>query len=157
MNSDFHSVGETPKTFLSGFYERIASLPASRRKALEYVGLFAVLTAIYYWSFVRGVTTNVGSTDAEITLSQAGVLMLKFFVFTGWPFAVLAFFDSTWRGRDAGNAFLASYIATNALWYFKTGCGVCIFSIWFRIIPYILCACLAHGVGALRYWSQREE
>jgi hypothetical protein len=157
MNSESHALAESPKTFFSGFHEKLASLPASRKKALEYVGLFVVLTAIYYCYFVRDAATNAGSADAEMTLSQAGALMLKFFVFTGWPFALLAFSDSTWRGKDAGNVFLASYIATNALWYFKAGCGVCIFATWFRIIPYILCACLAHGVGALRYWAQSEE
>ena len=157
MNSESHVLTESSKTFLSGFNQKMASLPASRKKALEYVGLFAVLTAIYYCYFVRGSMANAGGTDTEMTLSQAGAFMLKFFVFTGWPFAILAFSDSTWRGKDAGNVFLASYIASNALWYFKTGCGICIFATWFRIVPYILCACLAHGIGALRYWVQREE
>jgi hypothetical protein len=100
---------------------------------------------------VRGASANACSADTEITLSQLGVMMLKFFVFTGWPFAVLAFFDSTWRSKDAGNVFLASYITTNVFWYFKTGCGFCIFAAWFRIVPYILCAWLAHGLGALRH------
>jgi len=156
MNTDLRALGESPKTFLLGIYEKMASLPESRKKALEYVGLFAVLTAIYYCYFVRGAAANACSPDTEITLTQLGVLMLKFFVFTGWPFAILAFFDSTWRSKDAGNVFLASYVTTNVLWYFKTGCGFCIFAAWFRIVPYILCAWLAHGLGALRYRSQRE-
>lgn len=157
MNSDLYAAGEAPKTFLSGLYEKLASLPASRKKALEYMSLFAVLTSIYYCYFVRGASANACPADTVITPPQLGVLMLKFFVFTGWPFAVLAFFDSTWRSRDAGNVFLASYITTNALWYFKTGCGFCIYAAWFRIVPYILCAWLAHGLGALRYRSDREE
>jgi hypothetical protein len=157
MNTDLPAVGEMPKSFSSRLFEKLASLPASRKKALEYVGLFVVLTAIYYCYFVRGASANACGTDTEITLTQLGVLMLKFFVFTGWPFAVLAFFDSTWRSRDAGNVFLASYITTNVFWYFKTGCGFCIFAAWFRIVPYILCAWLAHGLGAVRHRRRRQE
>lgn len=157
MNTDLHTIGETPKTIASRLYEKIASLPPARKKALEYLGLFALLTAIYYCYFVRGATANACNPVTVITLPQLGVLMLKFFVFTGWPFAVLAFFDSTWRSKDAGNVFLASYVTTNILWYYRVGCGFCIFAAWFRILPYILCAWLAHGLGALRYRSRGEE
>jgi hypothetical protein len=157
MNTDLQIIGEIPKTFALRLYEKIVSLPPSRKKALEYLGLFALLTAIYYCYFVRGATVNACSADTEITLSQLGLLMLKFLVFTGWPFTVLAFFDPTWRSKDAGNVFLASYVTTNVLWYYKTGCGFCIFAAWFRIVPYILCAWLAHGLGALRFRSHGDE
>lgn len=155
MNTDSHANAETPKTFLSRLCEKMASLPVSRKKVLQYLGMFGVLTVIYYCYFVAG--TKNSCPVVVITLPQLGVLFLKFLLFSGWPFAAMAFFDPTWRSRDAGNVFVASYVTVNVIWYYKTGCGFCIFAAWVEIIPCILCAWLAHGLGALRYRAQREE
>lgn len=149
MNTDLHAADESPKSFLAGVQERLASIGLSRKKALEYTGMIALLTVIYYCYYVRD--AKACEPDLELTFSLMGMLMLKFLVFTGWPFALMAFFDSSWRSKDAGNVFLVSYIITDVIWYHKTGCGFCIFAASVRLIPYVLCAWIAHGLGALRY------
>lgn len=150
MNTDVPAASETPKTLPAKL------TPASRKRALEYLGMFAVLTVIYYCYFVRDAGANAVSPVMEIEPGQLIPLMLKFLVFTSWPFTLMAFFDCSWRSKDAGNVFLLSWLATNVLWYHQTGCAFCIFSASFHILPYVVCACVAHGFGVLYCRSRRE-
>ncbi len=144
MNTELHAAAETPKTILAWL-----KLSVSRKKALEYLGMFALLTVIYYCYFVRDAGINDSSPVMDVTYSQVAVIMVRFFVLTSWPFTLMSFFDSTWRSKDAGNVFLFSWIATNLLWYHQTGCAFCIFAASFKVIPYALCAWVAHGLGML--------
>ncbi|HTR41999.1 MAG TPA: hypothetical protein VMH87_10330 [Pseudomonadales bacterium] len=152
MNTELHAVGEAPKTFPVRL-----KLPVSRKKAVEYLGMFTLLTIIYYCYFVRDARVNDSSPIMVVTPGEFSVVMVKFFLFTGWPFLFLSYFDSSWRSKDAGNVFLLAWIATNVLWYHQTGCAFCIFSASFKIIPYALCAWIAHGLGALYCRSPRNE
>src|SRR5215469_16993465 len=115
MNTDLPVSGEIPKTFLARLKTSM-----TRKKALEYLGMFAVLTVIYYCYFVRDAKVNASSPIIEIAPGQIIPLMVRFLVLTGWPFTLMAFFDSTWRSKDAGNVFLYAWLATNLLWYYKT-------------------------------------
>jgi hypothetical protein len=38
-----------------------------------------------------------------------------------------------------------------------TGCGFCLLGASFRIIPFVACAMIAHGLGNWRHWSRLEE
>ena len=149
MNTNLSAVGVTQKTHLAQLIAKVPSALVSHKKALEYLGMFAVLTATYYCYFVRDAGPNASSPIMEDTTGERIQVMLKFFLFTGWPFLFMSFYDSTWRSKDAGNMFLLSWIATNVLWYHKTGCAFCVFTASFRIIPYAFCAWVAHGVGVL--------
>ena len=147
-------VSVTPKTLMARLIAKTPSVLVSHKKALEYLGMFAVLTATYYCYFVRDAGVNasspiMGDTDTTGQLIQMVQLMLKFLIFTGWPFAFMSFYDSTWRCTDAGKMFLLSWIATNVLWYHQTGCAFCVFAAWFHVIPYVVCAWVAHGFGVL--------
>ena len=82
--------------------------------------MFAVLTVVYYCYFVYAAKANTCAPVTVITLSYIGVLALKTFIFTAWPFALMAGYDPAWRSKDAGNVFLATYIAANVLWYHRT-------------------------------------
>jgi hypothetical protein len=157
MNTDFSTEGELPKTLLARLAEKIESCGVSPKKALEYLALFAVMTAIYYFYFVRDARANACPPDDTITFAQLGVLILKFLVCTSWPFAVVAFWDYEWTSKDAGYLFLAAYIGTNILWYHKTHCAFCIFAASFRIVPYCFCALVAHALGTWRHGTRREE
>ena len=150
MNTELHAAVEVPKPLLVRW-------KISKKKALEYLGMFALLTVIYYCYFVRDARINAVSPIMEVTSGLAIVLMLKFFLFTGWPFLFMSFFDATWRSKDAGNVFLLSWIATNVLWYHQTGCAFCIFAASFKIFPYALCAWVAHGLGALYCRCPRKQ
>lgn len=152
MNTESPAAGGPQKTFLA----RIKmSMP--RKRALEYAGMFVLLTVIYYCYFVRDAAVNASSPVVDVAPGQFIPLMVRFLVLTSWPFTLMAFFDSTWRIKDAGNVFLWSWIATNVLWYHRTGCAFCIFSAVFRIIPYLLCASVAHGFGVLYSRAPRNE
>ena len=94
MNTNVPAV-ETPKTLLTWL-----KLSVSRKKALEYLGMFALLTAIYYCYFVRDAKLNDSSPVMAVTYSQLAVIMARFLIATSWPFTFMAFFDSTWRSRD---------------------------------------------------------
>jgi hypothetical protein len=143
MNTELQvAVAEVPKPLL-------VRLKMPKKKALEYLGMFALLTVIYYCYFVRDAKANAISPVMEMTYSELIVIMVQFLVLTSWPFTLMSFFDSTWRSKDAGNVFLFSWIATNLLWYHQTGCAFCIFAASFKVIPYALCAWVAHGLGAL--------
>jgi hypothetical protein len=156
MNIDFDTSGEPLKTVPERLSGMISTF-VTPRKALEYLALFAMLSVIYYCYFVQGAKANACPPDAELTLSEIGLSALKLFLFTGWPFALLAACDPAWRSKDAGNVFLAAYITTNVFWYHKTGCGFCIFAASFRIIPYVFCALVAHSLGAWRFRLRGDE
>lgn len=157
MNTDF-SAAEMLKTIPARLSEKIESLGLPRKKALEYAGMFVALTVIYYCYYLRDWKQNTCRPETTVvTIPELGVLMLKFLAFTAWPFALMAGFDSTWRSKDAGNVFLAAYVAGNVWFYHRTHCGFCIFAAAFRIIPYVFCAWLAHGIGAWVHRIRRPE
>lgn len=158
MNTDFPAGREPLKAFPARVAEKIESLGVSPKKALEYVALFVVLGTIYYCDLTRGYKEGTCSTeDRVIYFFDLPLIFLKHFLYTAWPFALMAFFDRTWRSQDAGNVFLAAYIGANVVWYHHTGCGFCILAASFRTIPFVFCALIAHGLGAWRHRSRLEE
>jgi hypothetical protein len=155
MNIEFPT-GKEFKTLRARFAEKIESIGVPRKKALEYLALFVVLGTIYYCDLTRDWKNSRACPDQVIMFSELPVIMLKFLAFTAWPFALVAGLDPTWRSKDAGNVFLAAYVAANVLWFHKTGCGFCVFAASFRIIPFVFCAMIAHGLGAWRHRARVE-
>ncbi|MFO1487695.1 MAG: hypothetical protein U1F65_04380 [Verrucomicrobiota bacterium] len=151
MNTEFQARDPLAALLPGWFTNACASIDVSPKKAVEYLGLLALLTGIYYCYFVRDAKLAMCPPDETISFGELGGLMLKFFLLTSWPFAVVACCDAEWDAKDAGNIFLAAYLLTNVLWYFKTGCAPCIFAAAFRIIPYVFCAMIAHGLGSVRH------
>jgi hypothetical protein len=151
MNINALTTAEPLKMFPTHLPEKVTPFVVSQKKALEYAGLFTLLTAIYYCSFGSVAKTDISSLGAQMTFFQVSSMTLKAFLFTGWPFVLLAYFDRAWRSRDAGTVLVASYIATNILLYHKTGYDFCLFATSLQIIPYIFVAWAAHGLGALRF------
>jgi len=157
MNTDLNTDGGLPRTLAARLAGIMEFLGVSPKKALEYLAMVAVLTVIYYCYIVSDAKENACPTDVTVSLGQLGVIMLKFLVFTGWPFALLAAGDAGWRSQDAGNVFLVAYIGANILFYHRTGCAYCIYAAAFRIIPYVFCAWVAHRLGTLRHRWRRVE
>ena len=156
MNSDLPDAGEALKSVLERIGEKMAAIGLSPKKVLEYFTMFTVLTVVYYGYFVYAAKMNTCAPVVVITLSYISVHTLKIFLFTGWPFALMAGYDPLWRNKDAGNIFLVAYIAANVLWYHRTGCGFCMLSAPFRAVPYVFCAWVGHSLGALRYRLRRD-
>jgi hypothetical protein len=151
MNTDFHAASAPLKTSPGQPDGEPSYIYVSPRKVGQYLGMFAVMTAVYYWYFVRGAKADACNPVVEITSSTIAGTTLGIFIFASWPFALMAAFDRNWRSRDAGNVFLAAYLATNLLWYHNTGCGFCIYAAAFKLVPYTFCAWMAHELGTLRY------
>jgi hypothetical protein len=134
--------------FPTRFAEKIESMGIPRRKAIEYAALFVVLGVVYYCDLLRDYKQAACTPVRMITPYTLFMIYLECFLYTAWPFAIMAGFDGTWRSKDAGNVFLAGYIAANVLWYRHTDCGFCMITGAFRVIPLALGALTAHGIGA---------
>lgn len=158
MNANFPGGSEMPKTLPARLAEKIVSLGVSPKKALEYLALFVVLGIIYYCELTRGRQQAACSTTEQVIyFSDLPLIFLKYFLCTAWPFAIVAAYDSKWTPKDAGNVFLAGYVAANWVWFHHTGCGFCILAASFRTIPLVCGAMLAHKLGAWRHRSRQEE
>jgi hypothetical protein len=150
MNSGLPAERKTFKFIPERLAEELESRGVSPNKAFEYLVLFVALTAIYYFYFMRDWKPYICNPET-LHPFDLPLLMLKFLIFTAWPFALVAAFDSNWSSKDAGNIFLAAYAAGCLLFLHKTGCGFCAFGMAVRAIPYVFCAWVAHGLGALRH------
>src|SRR5882672_5502681 len=118
MNTDFPANGEPPRTLPVRLTKKLESIGVSPKRALEYFALFVVLGTIYYCDLTRGYQQGTCSTtERVINFSDLPLIFLKHFIYTAWPFGLVAFFDPTWRTKDAGNAFLAAYIGANVVWF----------------------------------------
>ena len=157
MNTDFSACRETFKTLLTRLAEKMKAIGVSPKKAVEYLALFVVLGVIYYCDFTREDHQAACSTEKDIYVADLPLIFLKYFLHTAWPFAIVAALDPAWRSQDAGNVFLAAYVAANVVWFHHTGCGFCIFAASFRTIPFVFGAMLAHKIGAWRHRSRLEE
>jgi hypothetical protein len=157
MNTDVPDSGELPNTFPARLVEKMESIGVSPKKALEYLAMFVVLGVVYYCYLIHGWKQNASNPDQIITLSDVPGILLKYFVVTAWPFALVAGLDPTWRSKDAGNVLLAAYVAAYVFWYHQTGCGFCLLAASFRTTPFILSALIAHSLGAWRHRSRLEE
>jgi hypothetical protein len=154
MNNDSSADGEMPKTLPARLAEKMGVSP---KKAWEYLALFVVLGTIYYCDLTWARNNSLSCPDQVILFSELPLIFIKYFLYTAWPFALVAAFDPAWRSKDAGNVFLAAYVAANALWFHHTGCGFCVFAAAFRVIPFVFCAMIAHSLGAWRHRSRLKE
>jgi hypothetical protein len=157
MNTDFPAGDELPKTFPARLAWKIESFGVSPKKAWEYLALFVVLGTIYYYDLNRGYQPGACAPERDIYFSDLPLIFLKYFLYTAWPFAIVAAFDPTWRSKDAGNVFLAAYVGANVVWFHHTGCGFCILAASFRTIPLVFSAMIAHKLGNWRHRSRVEE
>jgi len=148
MNTGFSAGTEMLKSLPARFLEKLELLGVPRRKALEYASLFVVLGGLYYLDLLRDYKEAACTPVRTVTPYTLFMIYLECFLCTAWPFAIVAGFDGTWRSKDAGNVFLAGYVAANVLWYRHTDCGFCIIGGAFRVIPLALGALTAHGIGA---------
>jgi hypothetical protein len=139
----------------SRMVDRIQEVEPWRRKVVESVGLLLVLGIIYsvylkaLWSIP---VCRVVELDAAYLL-----VLLKFLMLTGWPFALLAFLDDSWRSKDAGRIFLAAFLTANAYWMHKYHHSFCQYSFAFEIFPYVFSALVGHAIGAAVHLNKEHE
>ena len=111
------------------------------RKVFQYLGLFGVLVvidSIYLKGLIDG--------PDEITLGALAKLCLV----SALPFGVLAFFDKTWRSRDAAPIALGAWAAV--FWFFTLRFGAgCPPMAALLFAPLVFSALVGHTVGTLRH------
>jgi hypothetical protein len=152
MIARLHSGVVTLRTIQAWLTEKIEFLGPFWKRAIEYTAMFTALWIIYS-SRIKGSNRCIAITfDFAFTLQ-----VVKFFLLTGWPFALVACLDTTWRDKDAARVFLAAYIATNVFWIHAGRCGFCPYSAPFLMFPYILSALAGHRIGSWRHAARIEE
>ena len=158
MNTNFPAGRELPQKLPARLVAKIESLGVSPKKAMAYLAMFVVLGTIYYCDLMRGYQQSAcNTTERVVYFSDLPLIFLKYFLYTAWPFAIVAALDPTWRSKDAGNVFLAAYIGANVVWFHHTGCGFCILAASCRILPLAFGALIAHKLGCWRHRSRLEE
>ena len=110
------------------------------RKILEYAGLFCLL-AVIYTIYLYGILKE----PDELDLARVG----RFCVISAVPFGVLAFFDASWRSRDAAPVALGAWVAVFLGFSEKYG-GGCPPTAAFLFTPLVFSALVAHVMGAFR-------
>ena len=113
----------------------------TQRKVLEYVGLFCIL-AVIYTMYLKGILDG----PEELDLGRVG----RFCLISAVPFGVLAFFDASWRSRDAAPIALGAWAVVFESVSMKYG-GGCPPSAAFFFTPLVFSALVAHRMGAFRH------
>jgi hypothetical protein len=152
MNPDLSTGDDLPKTFAARTAVKIESFGLSPKKALEYLVMFMVLGITVYLDLERGYRENKCPMNRSINIPEIPLIFLKYFIFTSWPFGLMAACDSTWKEKDAGNVFIAAYIAATVVWFHHTGCGLCIWAAFLRTVPFLIGGIVAHRIG---HWRHR--
>jgi hypothetical protein len=110
--------------------------------------LFVILGTIYSF-YLQKLWSVPACADVVIDVSY-GLVLLKFIVLTGWPFALLPFLDETWTSKDAGRVFLVAFVTTNVFWMHKYHHNFCPFSFAFEVFPYVFSAIVGNATGTFR-------
>src|SRR5271167_1519365 len=103
MNSDFPAGDKLPKTFAARAVVKLEAFGLSPKRTVEFLVMFAMLGSIVYLDLNRGYQENKCSTARFFSITEIPLIFLKYFIFTSWPFGLVAAYDSTWTEKDAGN------------------------------------------------------
>jgi len=122
-------------------------LESCDRKLVESAALALVLFVIYF-SYIRSLL-DAPSNPAPLVLT--GAVVLKFLLFTGWPFAVLGFYDKDWSSRDAGRVALLAFGLAIGILCHSRGLHFCAFAAASLFFPLLLTAAVSHGIASLRH------
>jgi len=150
MSTNFDS----SKDSLNPFQALMADQPGDggefRKRLWEYPSLFFILSLCYSW-YLKDSLNQAGCSSGGIEIDFDFALLLaivKFVLLTGWPCALVAMLDSTWRSKDAWPVVLSTYLATCAFWIHKYGGGYCPKCVIFGLVGYLFSASIGHEIGA---------
>ena len=137
--------------------EKFGAMGEFQKRALEYLAVFIALSLCYSYYLKDTLDrTSCPASPVEIHLDLALLVpIIKFLLFTGWPCALIAVLDSSWRSKDSGRVVLATYAATNVFWIHKYGGIYCPYCVLYWLLAYLSSASFGHGVGAWHRASGR--
>lgn len=136
---------------------RGAELGITWRKVSQYLSLFCFLLVIYwlcishYVRFIGAEPPN-GYGPGDLMKSLVGTCLSAF------PFGVLAYRDKTWRSSDAAGVVVGAGMAVYIGLSFQYD-KLCLYfvAVLLALVPFILCAQLAHTIGALCRPRKHED
>jgi hypothetical protein len=126
--------------------ERLDGLREHPEKVVQFALMFLALVAIdavYLKDFIDA--ARKGGPDADAILGMGA--LVRFVVFAGWPFALMAAMAKTWTRKDAGRVALAAYAVSASVWLHRYGLHACVVGLAGLFFPLLLSACIAHGIG----------
>src|SRR5580658_2578381 len=149
MNTKAQSGKETLSAFQAAMAEKFGAMGEFQKKAFEYLILLFVLSIVYSIYLSSSLDRTSCPNQPSIVYFDLSLLLpvLKFLLTTGWPCAVLASVDATWRGKDSAYVSLFTYAATNVFWIHHYGGGYCIYCVIFGLVAYTFSAGIGHGMG----------
>lgn len=149
MNIESQSGKVTPSAFQVSMAEKIGAVGEFQKKAFEYLILFLVLSIVYSIYLSSSLDRTSCPNQPSIVYFDLSLLLpvLKFLLITGWPCAVLAAVDATWRGKDSAYVSLFTYATDNVFWIHHYGGGYCIYCVIFGLVAYTFSAGIGHGMG----------
>ena len=126
-------------------------LPKILPSLLLFIVLFATYQYYMGWLFGAMVDSATGKSSEPIvkdSMLQFPAL-LKFFLITGWPFAVLAFVFKDWNSTDAARVAFPTFAAVSAIELHHYGLNQCP-RVLVLSVPFLATAAIGHAIGAMR-------
>jgi hypothetical protein len=135
--------------FRDNIYEAFEELNLTRKRILEFVLMFFVLSIIYSTYLLD----FMGLLDRDLSfLDKAPITsIIKFFFHIGWPFLILTLLDKEWSIRDTQKITLTAFFICTALWIHKYKLNACIGGSAMLFAPLFFSALLFHRLGAWRH------
>jgi hypothetical protein len=145
MNRLFEAIANDEVLSVGG-----AELGITWRKASQYLGLFCFLLVIYWFcisQYVRFIDAEPpnGYGFGDLMKPLIGTCLISAF-----PFGVLAYRDKAWRSGDGARVIVGAGMAVYTRLSFQYD-RVCLYfvAVLLALVPFILCAQLAHKIGTL--------
>lgn len=129
--------------------EKFESTEDFLQRALQYLALFGALSLCYSIYLKPALDqSSCPPSPVEIHLNLALLMpILKFFLLTGWPCALVTALDRNWRSKDAAPVVLATYAATSVLWIHQSAGNVCPYCVIYWLVACLASAAMGQGIG----------
>ncbi|HEV3511306.1 MAG TPA: hypothetical protein VGS05_06355 [Candidatus Sulfotelmatobacter sp.] len=133
---------------LGSWAPRLFDFLQSRDRKLVESSVLSLVLFVIYFSYLRSIL-DAPSNSGPLILT--GAVVLKFLLFTGWPFAALSFYDRDWSSRDAGRVALLAFGLSIGLCLHSHGLHFCAFAAASLFFPLLVTAAVSHGIASLRH------
>lgn len=134
--------------------QKIEDLNPTKKRILEFILMFLVLSVIYSTYLVDFM--ELGDRDLSYLDKSLFTSILKFFFHIGWPFLVLRLLDEEWQIQDTQIITLITFFVCTSLWIRKYNLNACIGGAAVLFAPLFFSALLFHGLGTLWHRKQRS-
>jgi hypothetical protein len=149
MNTNLPSGKDSVNALPPLLAEKFEGMGDFHKRALEYLALFIALSlcySVYLKPALDQSCCSASPVETDLNLALL-VPILKFFLLTGWPCALVAALDLNWRSKDAAPVVLTAYAATSVLWIHQAGGNVCPYCVLYWLLACLASASIGQGIG----------